>query len=284
MNFYILKNFLSDTLFLLLSVTLLSGCLQKIQPTKIAFQPVYENVDLNCESKFHADNMGKIENAESKQWQYQQLQFYIHGVEVKTKSNGWQSWEMTTNSNQSSNVALLGETCSENNEISNWQLELVPLDDDVAITDIRLSLGVPFVLNHLNPLTQPSPLNDSSMFWGWRGGHKFMRIELLAKDDDWLFHLGSTGCKASSPVRAPKSECLYPNRVIVSLPFTDQASVIAFDLAALIRDIHLTRNNGCQSAVDEDSCKMLFKNLGINSNDSNKTLLFVVDDRILFFK
>lgn len=274
MTHYILKKPLLGTITLLLSVTLLSGCFEQTSPQKVLFKPVYENMRLNCESSFNTKNEQQIKNGELKKWQYQQLQFYIHGVEVNTRINGWQPWGMTSNSNQASNVALLGETCNENKEESNWQLELVPLDFSADITDIRFSIGVPFELNHLNPLTQPSPINDSSMFWGWRGGHKFMRIELGAQDDDWLFHLGSTGCKALSPVRAPKNECLHPNRVIVSLPFTERTSAIKFDLAVLLNHIVLTRDNSCQSAVDEESCKVLFKNLDMAANSSNKSLLF----------
>jgi uncharacterized repeat protein (TIGR04052 family) len=274
MTRYILKKTLLGTITLLLSVTQLSGCFQKTLPKKVSFQPMYKNMPLSCESSFHSTNENKISSDDLKKWQYQQLQFYIHGVEVNTRKNGWQPWEMTTNSNQASNVALLGETCNENKEESHWQLELVPLDFSADIIDIRFSIGVPFELNHLNPLTQPSPINDSSMFWGWRGGHKFMRIELATQDDDWLFHLGSTGCKALSPVRAPKNECLHPNRVRISLPFTDKISVIRFDLAVLLNDIALTRDNSCQSAVDEESCKVLFKNLDMAADSINELLLF----------
>jgi uncharacterized repeat protein (TIGR04052 family) len=274
MTRYILKNFLSVTFFLMVSVASLSGCSQEKRPTIIIFQPVYENVALTCKSKFHVDNGNKTVNEEPQHWKYQQLQFYIHGVEVNTKNNGWQPWAMTTNENQSSNTALLGGTCNEGNEVSNWQLELVPLEESILIADIRFILGVPFELNHLNPLTQPSPLNDSSMFWGWRGGHKFMRVELKSQDDDWLFHLGSTGCKALSPVRAPKSECLHANRVKVSVPYTDKRSVLKFDLTLLLRDIALTRENSCQSAPDEESCKVLFKNLDMAADGSNESLLF----------
>ena len=271
---YILKKTLCGSILLLLSITLLSGCFEKSISTKVSFLPMYNNIPLSCENNFQASD-SKNRNVESLQsWQYQQLQFFIHGVEVNTKENGWQPWGMTTNPSQASNVALVGEVCNGKKVESNWQLELLSLDSSVDITDIRFNLGVPFELNHLNPLTQPSPINDSSMFWGWRGGHKFMRIELASQDDDWLFHLGSTGCKASSPVRAPKSECLHPNRVKVSLPFTEQTSVIKFDLAVLLRGIALTRQNSCQSALDEDSCKVLFKNLGMSVDVSVESLLF----------
>ena len=274
MTRYILKKTLLGIITLLLSITLLSGCFERTLPTKVSFQPMYKNMPLSCESNFHSSNEKTISSDELIKWQYQQLQFYIHGVEVNTRKNGWQPWEMTTNSNQASNVALLGEMCNENKEEPNWHIELVPLDFSADITDIRFSIGVPFELNHLNPLTQPSPINDSSMFWGWRGGHKFMRIELASQYDDWLFHLGSTGCKALSPVRAPKSECLHPNRVIVSLPFSEKSSVIKFDLAVLLRGIALTRDNSCQSAVDEESCKVLFKNSGMTDYSKKKSLLF----------
>lgn len=272
MTCYILNKFLSGATILLLSVTLLSGCFQKESPITLTFQPVYKQVALNCASNFSGNNE-QLLGVASKNWQYQQLQFFIHDVEVNTKKNGWQPWSMTTNIHQAENVALLGEVCNEEGE-DYWQLELTPLNEASAITDIRFTLGVPFALNHLNPLTQPSPLNEASMFWGWQGGHKFMRAELASPDDDWLFHLGSTGCKALSPVRSPKSECLYPNRVVVSLPFTSLITTIEFDLSVLINDITLTRANSCQSSVDEESCKVLFKNLGINTNNTDQSMLF----------
>jgi len=274
MTRYKLKKFLSGPTILWMSVILLAGCFETKQPTKVSFHPLYQNVAISCENSFSHDIGGAKKQKAQQKWQYKQLQFFIYGVEVNTKQNGWQPWLMTTNANQASNVALVGETCHEKNEQSYWQLELTPLDESVEVTDIRFTLGVPFELNHLNPLTQPSPLNDSSMFWGWQGGHKFMRAELASQNDDWLFHLGSTGCKALSPVRAPKSECLQPNRVVVSLPFTTQITTIEFDLAVLIRGIELTRENSCQSAVDEESCKVLFNNIGINSNSHNGSVLF----------
>jgi uncharacterized repeat protein (TIGR04052 family) len=272
MNRYILKKILSVTPIFGLSITLLSGCFQKALPTKISFQAVYKNTAINCVSTF--SDVHELKSSEPQKWQYQQLQFFIHGVEVNTRKNGWQPWLMTTNVNQADNVALLGEICDRKNGKGYWQLELIPLDESVVVTDIRFTLGVPFTLNHLNPLTQPSPLNEASMFWGWQGGHKFMRAELVSQNDDWLFHLGSTGCKALSPVRAPKNECLYPNRVSVSLPFTLENSTIEFDLALLVRDVGLARKNSCQSAADEEGCKMLFKNLGLGANNSNESLLF----------
>lgn len=256
----------------------LSSCSKENSIKKIVFTPMYEATALHCQTGFLPLGNEEAGTANPQDWRYQQLQFFMHGVEIKTSKNDWRPWLMTTNSYQSNNVALLGEVCSEGNKQSHWELELTSLAESEDITDIRFTLGVPFSLNHLNPLTQPSPLNVSSMFWGWRGGHKFMRVELAAKNDDWLFHLGSTGCKALSPVRAPKAECLQPNRVVVSLPFTNKTTNIELNLAVLFADLKLTRKNSCQSSPDEESCKVLFDNLGLDKASSHEQLLFKAQD------
>lgn len=274
MNNYISKIFLAVITLLVLGLFLLSEYFQKNSSTNIIFTPMYDYISLNCQASFfHLDNQG-TEISNRQKWQYQQLQFFIHNIEVKTKQNNWQPWLMTTNSHQSNNVALLGEVCNEIHKQSYWELELISLAKPEDITDIRFTLGIPFSLNHLNPLTQPSPLNMSSMFWGWQGGHKFMRIELISKNDDWLFHLGSTGCKALSPVRAPKGECLQPNRALVSLPFTKKTTNIEVNLAVLFHDLVLKRKNSCQSSPNEKSCKALFENLGLNKINNTEQLLF----------
>jgi uncharacterized repeat protein (TIGR04052 family) len=260
-------------LFSIIAV-LLSGCEQNEAHVNIDFQPMYNNIPLNCNSRFMHGNAKKTTSVIEQKWQYQQFQFFLYNVEIKDTKNGWKPWPMTVNSFQSNNVALLGEVCGKNNTQSNWQLELAPLSIAHDATEIRFTLGVPFSLNHLNPLTQASPLNVSSMFWGWRGGHKFMRVELTSANDDWLFHLGSTGCKAASPVRAPKEECLQPNRTVISLPFNPKDRDVKVDLSALFRGLVLQRESSCQSDVDDENCKIIFDNLGISNEKGQEQLLF----------
>jgi hypothetical protein len=202
------KRNLTVTVLVAFGAIFLSGYFQKYVSTKVFFTPMYNSTVLNCHTDFLPFDNKSIEVSNLQGWKYKQLQFFIHNIEIKTRENTWQPWVMETNAYQSNNVALIGEMCGEINEQSNWGLELNSLTESPDITDIRFTLGIPFSLNHLNPLTQASPLNISSMFWGWRGGHKFMRVELATKNDDWLFHLGSTGCKALSPVRAPNEQCL----------------------------------------------------------------------------
>lgn len=45
---------------------------------------------------------------------------------------------------------------------------------------IQFSLGVPFALNHADATLAASPLNLTSLWWNWRGGYKFLRIDLAS--------------------------------------------------------------------------------------------------------
>ncbi|MCU0527110.1 MAG: metallo-mystery pair system four-Cys motif protein [Elainella sp. Prado103] len=44
---------------------------------------------------------------------------------------------------------------------------------------LEFTLGVPFSLNHADATLAASPLNLTSLWWNWRGGYKFLRIDLL---------------------------------------------------------------------------------------------------------
>ena len=46
---------------------------------------------------------------------------------------------------------------------------------------ISFVIGVPFELNHGDPLGAAPPLDDSAMHWHWRSGYKFLRAG-FAKD------------------------------------------------------------------------------------------------------
>ncbi|MEW6981419.1 MbnP family copper-binding protein [Colwelliaceae bacterium 6471] len=236
---------------------MLLGCDDHEASTVITIKPYYHDTELGCEARF---------NYQQEKWQLAQILFYLSDVEFQSSSDEWQSWPMTVSSSQTERVALIGKNCDDISSTGNWQLQLSDIPQASAIKKIRFTLGVPFILNHANPLTQPSPLNDSSMFWVWQTGHKFMRLETQSEDDNWLFHLGSTGCGSASVMRAPKSECLYPNKVKVELEFNLNKPAIVFDIAQLLKDTAMSSETSCKSAVNDKRCQTLFNNLGINSN------------------
>lgn len=72
---------------------------------------------------------------------------------------------------------------------------------DGQYTGLRFTLGVPFNKNHLDPLTQPSPLNLTALMWVWNAGHKFARLDFSSTGNPrgFLVHLGSTGCAERYP-------------------------------------------------------------------------------------
>ena len=132
---------------------------------------------------------------------------------------------------------------------------------------LHFTLGLPFAVNHQNPVTQPSPLNDSSMFWVWRNGYKFLRWDMQSNTgDSWSFHLGSVGCQSASVVRAPDVECAHPNTVDFVLPLitfgTSRDLEIALDLQTVLGNISPTKSNTCMfSSIDDKTCVRLLNNL-----------------------
>jgi len=261
---------------------MLNGCSRVEHLPLVNFNIKYQDQLLKCGIEF--DHL-------SKQWQLKQLQFFVSNIALKNKQGSWHSWLMQKNPHQSHNVALIGEQCSDiKNHFNEWTINLSEQLNLNDYTAIKFTLGVPFELNHLNPLTQPSPLNDSSMFWVWQTGHKFLRLELTNADENWLFHLGSTGCNAPSAVRAPKNECKYPNRVNVELDLPkewqntkskenetrQQQSInsldINIDLAKLLNGLALNANTFCQSSPDNESCKPLLSALGVKDKNNNSKM------------
>jgi len=86
---------------------------------------------------------------------------------------------------------------------------------------------------------------------------------LASADDNWLFHLGSTGCSAPSVMRAPKQPCKQPNQVLVELPFNHKLNNIEFDVAALLQSVNVTMISSCQSAPDDKNCIKPLNNIGV---------------------
>lgn len=80
-------------------------------------------------------------------------------------------------------------------------------------TGVAFNVGVPFEMNHGDPTVAPTPLNLTSMFWNWRGGYKFVRIDMVPTDKaesgpkGWFLHLGSTMCKSDGKTDAPATPC-----------------------------------------------------------------------------
>jgi uncharacterized repeat protein (TIGR04052 family) len=159
---------------------------------------------------------------------------------------------------------------------------------------LEFEVGVPFALNHGDPTSAPSPLNLTAMFWNWRGGYKFAKIEFApvmamgmnaskaAHDEGashghggpggWFLHLGSTMCAAPDATTPPSEPCANPNRVAVALPdFVPGQSTVVIDPAPVVAGADLTQNTaetspGCMSFPNDPDCDTVLPRLGLAFN------------------
>jgi uncharacterized repeat protein (TIGR04052 family) len=145
------------------------------------------------------------------------------------------------------------------------------VDSQGPFVGLRFDLGLPFSLNHADVTTAPSPLNLTSMFWGWQSGYKFVGIDLLTGDSAWFVHIGSTGCVSADPLSPPEVECALPNRARIRLEGGDPTTTaVQLDLARLLAGADLLSDAegsppGCMSfAMDAAECAPVFTNLGLD--------------------
>src|SRR5262245_14312020 len=141
------------------------------------------------------------------------LQFYVHDLELLDEHGKPHRFALDATAPwQSERVALLdlaGDLSRRNATVTGT----VDADAPERFAGLRFTVGVPFELNHGNPLTQAAPLDRSDLFWTWQSGHKFLRVDLAADDREWSFHLGSTGCSSASALRPPGTACAQPNEI-----------------------------------------------------------------------
>ncbi|MFQ3646303.1 MAG: MbnP family copper-binding protein [Anaerolineae bacterium] len=137
---------------------------------------------------------------------------------------------------------------------------------------LRFDLGVPFELNHLDTATAPAPLNLPAMWWNWRAGYKFVRIDMQTPTSaapQYFIHLGSTGCVSDSGSTPPSEPCANPNVATVELMgFNPLENFVVADLAALLMSVNLNENTpqppGCMSGVNDPDCVGLFPSFGLD--------------------
>lgn len=178
---------------------------------------------------------------------------------------------------QAKGVALLDfedgtGTCTDGNTEVNTQIKgKAPAGEYVGLA---FDVGIPFAENHLNPATQPSPLNSTQMLWSWLGGFRFIKIDVQPKDTAggvlprFNLHLGSTDCVGDPANGTAVTSCARPNRVPVELAAFDATKQkVVVDIAPLLAG-ELTQNAGgppgCMSGKTDPECSPVFPKLGLD--------------------
>lgn len=217
------------------------------------------------------------------------FRFYVHNVRLVTDSGDEVAVTLTQNNWQNGDVAMLdfedaSGTCAGTAETNTTIQGTVP-DDSKTFTGVRFTVGVPENRNHLLNSEQPSPMNATGMFWSWRGGYKFMRLDVApvgggTRPDAstftaWNLHLGSTNCTETEPYT-----CSNINRPEIELDgFDPDTSTIQLDYASLVANSNLGWDGGgaagCMSGTTDPECPEVFTALGLNlaSGEVDGTLM-----------
>ncbi|MEE2788961.1 MAG: MbnP family copper-binding protein [Myxococcota bacterium] len=133
------------------------------------------------------------------------------------------------------------------------------------IRGLEFSIGVPNELN--SPATmlegRGSPLNQSSLFWSWKSGYKFIRLDSDLKV--FRFHLGSSDC-------SDDFVCQHENIATITLDdFDPGAHDVVLDVRRLLDGSILGQNTqgtapGCMGEPDDPDCEGLFARLGLGKS------------------
>ncbi len=240
------------------------ACSAQRETVDITFVPVWQDRELDC-----------LEGDKS----LSDLRFFVSNVQLIDADGGVHPVVLTTDERwQQGSIALVDlETgdgsCRNGTPATNAQVRgSVVSIDPVAL---RFTVGVPFDMNHANPLLAEAPLNDAAMHWHWRSGYKFLRAGVTTKNDGTWLHLGSTACDGT--VQNIRS-CSSPNRVEIALSdFRSMSGRVAVDLATLFQgtDLQDGVRSDCSSGPAESECGPMFAALGLPFNGADSDISHV---------
>lgn len=204
------------------------------------------------------------------------FRFYVSEIRLLTASGEELPMQLQQDGLwQYQNVALLdfengtGDCESGTPEMNDRVVGTIPADD---YTGIAFTIGVPHELNHLDAAMAPSPLNINAMFWTWRAGYVFNRVDVAFEHEDkqgaWLIHLGSTGCQSAASTMPPTTECSRPNRSEIRLTgFDPTQDILVADILGVLNTIDLTTSEpappGCMSGPHDADCPKMFPAFGL---------------------
>lgn len=216
--------------------------------------------------------------------QIKDFRFYIanvkmlraDGAEVPLVLGADDDWNITAGSDTLTLVDLedASGSCATGTAARNATVKgTVPAGTYVGV---KMTMGVPFALNHSDYATAKKPLDSQALAWSWQSGRKFAKIELTDpagtggtwKSNTFNFHLGSTGC-TGNPASGQTVNCTTPNRMDFKFAsFNPSTQKIAVDVKALVDGTDITVNQagaaGCMSGGTDPECLNVFKALAID--------------------
>ena len=228
-----------------------ASCSKASAPIEIEFRPVYAGAEVACSGPEDPT--------------LTDLRFYVHNLRLQDVDGTYHNIELDSDEWQQSGLALLDledatGNCLNGTEVTNYSVR--GSVSGQAFRALEFELGVPFAVNHGDPLQAEPPLGDADMHWHWRGGYKFLRAGLKNDADSFWLHLGSTGCAGTIQ---NITGCNAPNRVAVRLENFRPGDVVLLDLAALVDASSLDEGmpTDSSSGPAEKHCAAAFAALGL---------------------
>jgi uncharacterized repeat protein (TIGR04052 family) len=139
-------------------------------------------------------------------------------------------------------------------------------------TAVRFTIGLSPELNHLDAATAPAPLNVPGMWWSWKGGYKFIRLDVKTRGNPaYYLHLGSSACTGDS---VAGYSCAAGNTPRVTVgDFRLGSSTVRFDVGKLWAEVDLDRPidmrtdfvNGCMSSATDPECPTVLQHFGLQN-------------------
>ena len=236
------------------------SCGQWDYPVKIPFVATWQGAPISCEDPGTA---------------LTDLRFYVSNVQlVDTEGRSHDVRFATEMEWQNDAVAFIdlengaGACLNGTAELSTYVLGVAKVKE---YRGLRFTVGVPFRINHENPLTAEAPLDDPDMHWHWRSGYKFLRAGVSSASDGFWIHVGSAGCEGTV---GNITACTFPNRIDVNLPnFLVDQHAVNVDLGALVAgtDLNDGLSTDCSSGPAEEACTGPFNALGITFETGEQT-------------
>ncbi|MCP3104769.1 metallo-mystery pair system four-Cys motif protein [Myxococcus sp. K15C18031901] len=152
-----------------------------------------------------------------------------------------------------------------------------PAHDDY--TRLEFKLGVPPEVNHLDAELAAPPLSNTSMWWTWQTGYKFLKLDLRSQENEtFFFHLGAVGCTGSV---GSGYSCTTESQTTITLTdFDPEQSQVVLDVAGLLSQTDVNRvpdgrtdmMPGCMSSASDPECPALFSQVGLSVDGSPLTV------------
>jgi uncharacterized repeat protein (TIGR04052 family) len=264
------------------------------QAMRIQFTPEVNGAPFRCDQTY--PNVGTSKSTLSPK----DFRMYVNSVELLNAKG--EAIPMTLAQDglwQHDNLALLDfedKTGGCESGTTDTRFEVTGTVPKGEYTGVRFNLGVPFEMNHQDASQAPSPLNVTSMFWVWRYGYKFTRIDFgtTAIPQGYFIHLGSTGCTGVAETKTSASHgdmhvqhegedhgtaeesnttaplaCSAPNQGSITLTnFNPETDTIVADLGELLKETDVDVNmpdtaSGCMSTAEDSDCKTILPALGV---------------------